>query len=56
MSSDELYGYVRNDPQNRYIVLKKKILYDEMQPFVELQDATDEKGRKVNPRHQGRMV
>lgn len=49
LSSDELYGYVRNDPQNRYIVLKKKISYDEMQPFVELQDATDEKGRKVNP-------
>lgn len=51
--SDELYGYVREQPQSRYIILKKKAAYEEIQPFIEMQEAVDEKGKKVNPNIKG---
>lgn len=53
LDRDELYGYVREDPENRYRVLKKKAAYEEIQPFVELQEAVDEKEKKVNPNIKG---
>ena len=53
LTEDELYGYVREDPESRYIVLKKKASYEEIQPFVELQEAVDEKDNKVNPNIKG---
>lgn len=49
LTADKLYGYVREDPESRYIILKKKAAYEEIQPFVELQEAVDEKGKKINP-------
>ncbi|MFR4351996.1 MAG: peptidoglycan D,D-transpeptidase FtsI family protein [Roseburia sp.] len=49
MTEEQLYGYVREDPESRYIILKKKARYEEIQPFVEMQEAEDEKGKKINP-------
>lgn len=49
LSSAELYGYATEKKTSRYIVLKKKAAYEEIQPFVEMQEAVDEKGKKVNP-------
>ncbi len=53
LSSDELYGYAREDKDKRYIVLKKKASYEEIQPFVEMQEAVDEKGKKINSNIKG---
>ncbi len=46
---DELYGYAREKADSKYIVLKKRASYEEIQPYVEMQEAKDEKGNKVNP-------
>lgn len=53
LSSDELYGYAREDKDKRYIVLKKKASYEEIQPFVEMQEAVDGKGKKINSNIKG---
>lgn len=53
LNSEELYGYARDKADSRYIVLKKKASYEEIQPFVEMQEAVDEKERKVNPNIKG---
>lgn len=49
LDSNTLYGYAKDQKDSRYIVLKKKASYEEIQPFVEMQEAVDEKGKKVNP-------
>ena len=49
ITSEELYGCATEKKDSRYIVLKKKVSYDEIQPFVEMQEATDEKGKQLNP-------
>lgn len=49
ITADQLRGYVKDEADNRYIVLKKKVPYNEVQPFVELQEAENEKGKKINP-------
>lgn len=53
LDSNELYGFARDNPESRYIILKKKVSYDEVQPFLELQEAEDEKGKKLNPNIKG---
>lgn len=53
LTSEELYGYVRDKADSRYIVLKKKAAYEEIQPFVEMQEAEDEKGNTINPNIKG---
>lgn len=53
LTADQLYGYVREEPESRYIILKKKAAYEEIQPFVEMQEATDERGKKINPNIKG---
>lgn len=53
LTEEELYGYVREQPESRYIVLKKKASYEEIQPFVEIQEAVDENDNKVNPNVKG---
>lgn len=53
LNSDELYGYAENNKDSRYIVLKKKASYEEIQPFVEMQEAEDENGKKINPNIRG---
>ncbi len=53
LDRQELETYVDEDSDNRYIKLLKKLTYDQMQPFVEMQDATDEDGDLVNPNIKG---
>lgn len=53
LTADQLYGYVRDNPDGKYIILKKKASYEEIQPFIEMQDAENEKGKKINPNIKG---
>lgn len=53
LRAEELNTYAREKKDSKYIVLAKKLPYDDIQSFVELQDATDEKGNKVNPNIKG---
>jgi stage V sporulation protein D (sporulation-specific penicillin-binding protein) len=49
----ELESYAKEKSDSKYIVLEKKLSYDAVQPFVEMQDAVDEDGKQVNPNIQG---
>ncbi len=53
LDRDKIMDYVNNDKDNRYIVLAKKLPYDYVQPFIEMQNAVDEDGNKVNPNIKG---
>ena len=44
-----LYQYATERPDSKYIILLKKLPYDEIQPFVQLQEEVDEDGNKENP-------
>lgn len=44
-----LEKYAVEKKNSKYIVLAKKLPYKEVQPFIEMQDAVDKKGNKVNP-------
>ena len=48
-----LYQYATEKPDSKYIILLKKLPYDQIQSFVQLQEAVDEKGKKVNPNIKG---
>ncbi len=49
LEADVLYGYAREQADSKYIILKKKVAYEEIKPFIEMQEAEDEKGKLVNP-------
>ncbi len=53
LTAEQLYAYVKEQPDSRYIILKKKASHEEIQPFVELQEAVDEKDNKINPNIKG---
>ena len=53
LTSDELYGYAREKADSRYIVLAKKLPYETIQSFVNMQEATDEDGKLINPNIKG---
>lgn len=53
LDRNELEDYAQNSKDNKYIVLKEKLSYDDIQPFVEMQDAVDDSGNKVNPNIKG---
>lgn len=53
LDSNVLYSYAREDPDNKYIPLIKKASYEEIQPFVEMQEAADEDGKILNPNIKG---
>lgn len=53
LTAEQLYAYVKEQPDSRYIILKKKASYEEIQPFVELQEAVDQKDNKINPNIKG---
>lgn len=53
LDRNKLEDYAQNSKDNKYIVLKEKLSYDDIQPFVEMQDAVDESGNKVNPNIKG---
>ena len=50
LDRNKLEDYAQNSKDNKYIVLKEKLSYDDIQPFVEMQDAVDDSGNKVNPK------
>ncbi len=49
LDKETLEGYAEDKKDSRYIILEKKLPYDQIQPFVEKQDAVDEDGDKINP-------
>ena len=49
----KLYEYASKRSDSKYIVLLKKLSYDQIQPFIQLQEEVDEKGKKVNPNIKG---
>ena len=53
LKEEDLRTYAKDKKDSKYIVLAKKLPYDEIQKFVELQDKADEKGNKVNPNIKG---
>ncbi len=53
LDSNMLYGYAKDKKESKYIVLKKRVPYEEIQPFVEMQDEKDEEGKRVNPHIKG---
>ena len=49
LDKETLEGYAKDKKDSRYIILEKKLPYDQIQPFVEKQDAVDDDGDKINP-------
>ena len=49
LTSEQLYSYLKDSPDSRYIVLAKRLSYDTIQPFVNMQEERDDKGKLVNP-------
>lgn len=49
VTSEQLYGYVRDSADSQYIVLAKKLPYETIQTFVDMQEAVDDDGNTVNP-------
>lgn len=46
LDETEIRRIIKEKKDKRYIVLAKKVPYDEVQPFVELQDAIDKRETK----------
>lgn len=53
LNRGDLEDYAKNKKDSRYIVLEKKLSYDTVQPFIELQNATDENDKKIHPNIKG---
>ena len=53
LNRGELYQYATEKADSKYIVLLKKLPYDQIQPFVKLQEQLTEDGKKVNPNIKG---
>ncbi|MCM1282564.1 MAG: penicillin-binding protein 2 [Roseburia sp.] len=53
LEKSEIRQYAAENAQSKYYVLAKRLPYDEIQPFVNLVDEVDEKGKKVNPNVRG---
>lgn len=49
IKSEDVYTYAREEKENRYIILARKLPYDTVQKFIELQEETDENGKLLNP-------
>lgn len=49
VTSEQIYTYARERKDSMYIVLAKRLSYDTVQQFIEIQEATDEDGDKINP-------
>lgn len=53
LERETLEKYATERPDSKYIILLKKLPYDQIQPFVQLQEEVDENGKKVNPNIKG---
>ncbi|WP_099468542.1 peptidoglycan D,D-transpeptidase FtsI family protein [Konateibacter massiliensis] len=49
LSETDLRTILTEKPKSSYVVLLKQLSYEEIQPFVQLQNEVDEKDNKVNP-------
>lgn len=49
LNESDLITTLSDKKDSRYVVLLKKLSYEEIQPFVEMQNALNEKKEKVNP-------
>ena len=49
LDRQELESYATEKKTSRYIVLARKVPYEQVQPFIEMQAEVDKKGDKVNP-------
>ena len=53
LDRSELEGYAKNDRNNRYIVLERRLPYEDTQKFIEMQNQRDENGKLVYPNIKG---
>ena len=53
LKREDLEKYATERKDSKYIILLKKLPYDKIQPFIQLQEEVDEKGKKVNPNIKG---
>ena len=53
LDREVLEKYATERKNSKYIILLKKLPYDKIQPFIQLQEEVDEKGKKVNPNIKG---
>jgi stage V sporulation protein D (sporulation-specific penicillin-binding protein) len=53
LDKEALTLYASENPDSQYYVLERKLSYEEVQPFIEMQDAVDEDGKSVNPNING---
>ena len=49
VTTEQIYTYAREKKNSRYIILAKRLSYDTIQKFYDIQNEEDEKGKKVNP-------
>lgn len=50
---EQIYTYARERADSRYIILAKRLSYDTIQKFYDIQNAEDEEGKKLNPNVKG---
>ena len=53
VTEEEVMAALTEKADSRYFVLRKKLYYDEIKEFVELEAKVNKKGKKVNPNVQG---
>ena len=53
VTKETLESYAKDSKDSRYIVLAKKLPYEQVQAFTDLQEQEDEKGKLVNPNIKG---
>lgn len=53
ITEEEVRAALDNQANSRYFVLRKKVSYEEIEPFQELQTKKNKKGKKLNPNIQG---
>ena len=49
VTTEQIYTYAREKKDSRYIILAKRLSYDTIQKFYDIQNQEDDKGKKVNP-------
>lgn len=53
LNREELESYATERKDSKYIVLAKKLPYEQIQPFIEMQEARDKEDKLVNPNING---
>lgn len=53
LKEEDLRAILTEKPKSPYNILLKRLSYEEIQPFIEMQEAEDEKGKKLHPNING---